>query len=129
MSEMLMILMTYFAVPLTAWCLYMRLYRSMEARGVCDPLDVQFFLIFTVYGGWAFVFFILLAGAWTDLMYLVLVYLLLVAPLLMLFVIASVAVNYRHSLYHAWALVASSLYVGFYAFIIFMGFITVIARI
>lgn len=124
-----MILMTYCAVPLTAWCLYMRLYRSMEARGIFEPPDVQFFLIFTVYAGWAMVFFILLAGAWTDLMYLVLVYLLMVAPLLMLFVAVSVLPSYRNSLYHTWALVASGVYVSFYALIIFMGVVAVVARI
>jgi hypothetical protein len=129
MSEILMIFMTYFAVPLTAWCLYLRLYRSMEARAIFEPPDVQFFLIFTVYAGWVMVFFILLAGAWTDLMYLVLVYLLMVAPILMLFVIVSILPSYRNSLYHTWALVASVVYVGFYVLVICMSVLALIARI
>lgn len=127
MNELVMTLMTYLAVPLTAWSLFMRLYRSMEAKGVFDPPNVQFFLIFTVYGGWAMIFFILLVGAWAGWMIMLLIYLVMVAPILMLGVSLSIISNYRDSSYHTWALVASGIYVGFYALIIFIGILSLVA--
>jgi hypothetical protein len=58
------------------------------------------------------VFFILLSGAWSDLMYLLLVYLICVAPILMLYVTISLIPQYRWSGYHTGALMASGAYVG-----------------
>lgn len=123
MTEVLINLMTYCAVPVTAWCLYMRLYRRMEAKAVIEPPDIQFFLIFTVYGGWLMVFFILLARAWSDIMFLVLVYLIFVAPILMLCVAISLMQRFRLSLYHVGAFTASGIYVCMCAFIVFMGIV------
>jgi hypothetical protein len=126
MNEVLINLMTYGAVPVTAWCLYMRLYRQMEAKAVMEPPDIQFFLIFTVYAGWLMVFFILLTRAWSDIMYLVLVYLIVVAPVLMLCAAISLIQRFRLSMYHAAAFLASGIYVCMCAFVVFMCVLLVI---
>ncbi|MCA1557197.1 MAG: hypothetical protein LC731_01500 [Acidobacteria bacterium] len=101
----------------------------MEARCAVEPPSIQFFLIFTAYAGWLMVFFILLFGAWSDLMFLVLIYLLLVAPVLMLGVAISLIPNYTQSSYHTGALVASGLYFSLFAMLIFMAMAAVVVRI
>ncbi|MBD0370687.1 MAG: hypothetical protein ICV60_07630 [Pyrinomonadaceae bacterium] len=120
MNELLTTLFIYSAVPVTAWCLYMRLYNRMQAAGVVDSPDIQFFLIFTVYGGWLMVFFILISKVWTAMMYLVLVYLILAAPIMMLVIAISLISDYKLSGYHLWAFVASGAYTAICAFLIFV---------
>jgi hypothetical protein len=129
MNELLINLMTYSAIPVTAWWFYIRLYDRMEAKGVVEPPEVQFFFIFTVYAGWLMVFFILLSGAWSDLMYLVLVYLIFASPILMLGVTISLVPLCRLSRYHTGAIVASGIYLGMCALVVFMCVLAVLARI
>lgn len=111
MAELLEYLLAYGAVPLTAGHLYVRLHQQIDEKGVREPPGPELFLIFTVYGGWLMVFLVALARAWSNFLYLVLFYLLLVAPILMLCVAVVLIPRRQYSRYHMRALMASGGYV------------------
>ena len=104
------LLLTHLAVPLGVLQLYARLRRRMFEARVFDPPEKSLFFLLTAYGGWLMVAYVALQGAWSVFMSLVLVYLVLVAPVLMLILVIGLFPQRGESRYHYAVIVAGAAY-------------------
>lgn len=101
----------YLVVPLSGFGLYLWLVRRMQASAVPSPPIIPLFLLFASYGGWLLIGLTLRFWYWSGMALLGLMALVLLAPIVLLGLVAYLFPRRNLSPFHLVAFIASAGYV------------------
>ena len=108
--ELVRAILINFVVPLVGITVFLSVRERMLAKQIEQPPVVPLFLIFMTYGGWLMVFLTCLFWEWSGMATLGFLYLVLVAPIVMLVLAAMLNRRRRLSPYHFASFIASGVY-------------------
>jgi hypothetical protein len=111
--EVLTILLTYLAVPLTGIHLYIRICKRMRTENINNPPTIPLFCVLSAYGGLLMVILVAIADIWSTLMSIMALYTFMAAPLLILGITVLLFPKRKISIYHKVILIAGVVYLIF----------------
>ncbi len=116
----------HLAVPAAGLAVYLRLRRRMRESGVQNPPDVALFILFMTYGGWLMIVLTALFWYASGMLLLGLVYLMFVAPVVMIVMAVRLYPQRKVSRYHRGSFLASAAYIIFPVGVVVLRFVLVL---
>jgi hypothetical protein len=110
LMEIVIAILIHLVVPLIGLSIFLRLRHKMLEAKIENPPVIPLFMIFATYGGWLMIVLTLLFWYWSGMALLGALYLVFLAPLVMIIVAVWSYRNRRLSQYHFGSFLASASY-------------------
>ena len=108
--EVVKAILIHLAVPFAGVQAFLWLRNQMRAAQIERPPVIPLFIIFATYGGWVILVLTLLFWYWSGMALLGLIYLIFIAPVVMIVLAAQLYRQRRLSRYHFGSFIASGIY-------------------